>query len=97
MSGVLTFSAFAAKKNLQIISATSVAALIDPAKLAYSSMMRLVVAVGLCVVALLFLTNCVSDDADSFPVHSAADASADAGVPGAATPPPDSSAAGWKW
>ncbi len=64
----------------------------------YSPMKRLLLAVSLCIGSLCFLTNCATNDSDPFLVHPSTDSSADDTVPGAgATPPPQSSSAGWKW
>ena len=65
----------------------------------YSPMKRLLLAVSLCIGSLCFLTNCATNESDPFQVHPSSDSSAaDDTVPGAgATPPPQSSSAGWKW
>ena len=63
----------------------------------YFSMNRLVSATSLAIATLLVLTGCATDD-DPFPVHPAA-TTTDSEVPvaGAASPPRESSSAGWKW
>jgi hypothetical protein len=68
------------------------------AKDSYSPMKRLLLAVTLCIGSLCFLTNCATNDSDPFQTHSSPDSSPDDTVPGAgATPPPQSSSAGWQW
>jgi hypothetical protein len=57
-------------------------------------MNRWVLAAACSIAGLLLLAACATDDDNPFPQHSA---NADEPVPGAATPPPQSSSAGWKW
>jgi hypothetical protein len=65
----------------------------------YFFMNPLAYAAALSVASLLLLTGCAGND-DPFTVHPAGtttDADAPVPVAGAATPPPESSAEGWKW
>ncbi len=62
----------------------------------YFFMNRLLCAAALAIASLLTLTGCATDE-DPFVVHPAGTVDSDASVAGAATPPPESSSAGWKW
>jgi hypothetical protein len=59
-------------------------------------MKRLIVAAVLSIVALLFLTQCASEEDDPFPVHPSANENSQAPVAGAGSGQ-ERSGRGWSW